>query len=963
MTSFTRIFISAATREYGEFRRALAATLHKHGYNVEEQLDFANSPDATPLKMARMIRHAPLVIHIAGYHPGAVPGRREVENLFDEDNPGHIPKDAFFATFPGLREEDLLAFTYTQLEALVAVHYRRDIIVYAPASARSADGKIADDFPQKRHLELLEHGHVGRPCMPVFFPDQQDPHDPKGQHALQTMVTADASRRRNDLLPPHERPRPETRYSDFFIPGTGDFIGRKTELAEILRLVCQHHLVCLVGPGGSGKTWLANQVVYLAENEFPDGSWVAELAGLDASDTTEEPLKSDLDIRLEAHVKKELHLSAEEAKLSLVEYLHDRQALLVLDNCEHLKEACGRLIMNLAGCKKLRILTTSTVDLCLGRAKYRHVAPMGLPPPGETRKEEVAKADAVQLLLSLAHGRGLMLTDENAGIVARICHLLEGMPLALKIVAYKCGGSSVSLLKNIAASMEEIIYSAEDPHECLRHRRIAAVIEWGFRLLSAKQKALLPLLSGFRDGFSTPAAWQVCGAHAGGISRIELEEIMTELVERSMVEARDLPLEEDETGRRHRLLEPIRLFCARLLQADPTLIRALAENHRDWCVQFLQQRARVMENGGGNQVAAAKQIALEHDNLRSAMNWCCNHKDSANGLRLAVGIWRFWEVRGFYEDGRKEIEALIAANPAGENEKLVAEAHTAVGMLAYRQANYAVAEPAYLKALAMEEDFPERNRLRICMCRSDIANFYSMTGRLEEALKMHWESLEEAIALNSKRQMAISRNNWASIALGLGHLHQADMIEDFLVKSENGFRDEGCTTDMGYPMGHQGWLAFYRGRFAAAVGHFQRVYENRVKINSIPGKFQAREGFVWAQVYNGDLDGARASLLECLELRPVIKSIRVDAQALECAALFLLRTGRTEQALMCLGASTRLRECIGSPRAKHYAAEVARWEAEARQLLPEAEEAVAFQTGRSEELSILFRKVEGWLAE
>jgi tetratricopeptide (TPR) repeat protein len=187
------------------------------------------------------------------------------------------------------------------------------------------------------------------------------------------------------------------------------------------------------------------------------------------------------------------------------------------------------------------------------------------------------------------------------------------------------------------------------------------------------------------------------------------------------------------------------------------------------------------------------------------------------------------------------------------------------------------------------------------------------------------------------------------------------VIEDYLVKSEDAFRDADCKTDIGYPMERQGWLAFFKGHYETAVKHFERAYENKTEIKSTPGKFQVRQSSVWALLYHGDIEGARVHLLECLELRPVLKSTGADTETLECAALYALKTGRPEDALVCLGAAFQQREKARNPRAKLYAAEVNKWETEARQQLTEDDASLAYQTGKSENLEKLFRKVEDWL--
>ncbi len=931
MSQAYRVFLSAATTELGRVRGKVAEALRGLYVVVDEQKTFVNSPADTLRMLANKIRQASLVIHIAGKNPGSAAPATSVDDLFNKKNEGHVPLRSFLRRFVGLGKDDLTGITYTQWEALLAVYYDVPMIVYAPASASDGSNGIAESFPQKAHLDRLAKGVVGRKYRPNFYKSLKD----FGITVIRDTVAP--------LLPASVSPpaRPKPLFSEFFEPDA--FIGRDEELEHVADLVRRHRVVNLVGPGGSGKTWLANKVVSQVQDEFPDGSWVVELAGV------ENPGE------IERAVGLALKIGEKDGKLSLAEYFASREALLVLDNCERLKQGCAEVIRSLAGCAKLRIITTSTIDLGLGHAKTWHVHPLHVPAKGESRMEEVEKADAVKLLLAHADGRGLQLTDQNAAQVAEICRLLEGMPLALKIVAKRCTSSSVRQLDEVVASMEEVMEDApySDDHE--RHKTVTAVVDWSYKLLTTDLQEMMVRLCIFRDGFSAEAAREVCAGPAatGG----QVTSTLRQLADHCMIETRDIPPDEDESGRRYRLLEPIRLYCAGKLNADPSAAQKLAEKHRDWCVRFLQGRARIMEDGG-NQLAVSKQIFVEHDNIRAAMNWCREHQDFANGLQLAVNIWRFWEVRGFHMDGRREIEALIEANPPGTNERLVARAYTAAGMLAYRQGKFREAGAAFDKALAMEAGFAEPDRLRLCMCRTDVANVLSRTGRLEESLNLHRETLVEAEAIANTRQLAIARFNCAALLLGLGRVDDADEIEDLLKKSEDGFRRAGCLTDVGYPMAHLGWLAFFKGSYEKATKAFLNAYENRVSIGSKAGMLQALEGGIWSLLSHGDIEGGRIRLQECLKLRPALKADTANAEVLECAALFALKAGRAEDALTCLAAAAGRRQVAGNPRSNMYANQLKKWEAEARQQLSEDDADFAFKKGRDADVENLFRNVE-----
>jgi len=925
-----RIFISVANLEHATLRSTLRDLLTRAGFDIVVQPDFPHSAADTVRKLDDLLAkpRCDLVLHLVGREAGSRANGSAVSDFF-----AHTDRESFLAHEPVAPARrplgDYSSLTYFQWEPWLALNRKIDVLVYAIGDVK------AIDFPQRSHLNALEMARCHA------YPLDDDDSKRCGQIVVDVLrhFRNISDKKIHRSLTLNKEPRPKSTFSEYFEPDC--FIGREEELTRVSVLVGKHRVVNLVGPGGSGKTWFANKVVHLLQEKFPDGSWVVELAGVENS------------VEIEAQVR--LALGLKDEKQTLSQFFTNRQALLVLDNCERLKEGCAALIKNLMSCEFLRILTTSTIDLSLGHAKTHYVHPLQLPEKGATTKAIVGIADAVKLLLAHAESRGLQLTDDNAEHIAEICRVLDGMPLALKIVAARCDSNSPSQLQEIVASVEDIINDTPYSDDCERHRSVSAVVEWSYKILPDDLRELLLDVSIFRDGFSTDAVMAVCARPSSAPSAVA--RALRQLVDHSMIETRDIPEDEDKSGRRYRLLEPIRLFCAGKLKGNPAKAQSLAEKHRDWCVQFLHQRAEIMESGG-DQIAVSKQIFVEHDNLRGAMNWCRDHDDSANGLRLAVNIWRFWEVRGFHTEGRREIEALIDATPPGENQRLVALAHSAAGMLAYRQGKHSEAEIAFEKAFDMEKQFAVKDYARLCMCKTDIANVLSRKGRRSESQTLHWETLKEAEALGNPRLLAVARCNCASIALGSGHLDQAGEIEELLIRSEEGFRQARCHTDVGYPITLRGWLAFFLGDFAKAATAFQGAYTNRVGLNSEPGMFQALEGSVWSLLSLGDLNTAVPKLQECLALRRRLESDSVNAQTLECVALCALKTGRPADALTYLAAAAQLRAEAESARSSQFAAILQQWEAEARLRLSEDLCTFAWNIGRDESVDRLLLRAD-----
>ena len=156
----------------------------------------------------------------------------------------------------------------------------------------------------------------------------------------------------------------------------------------------------------------------------------------------------------------------------------------------------------------------------------------------------------------------------------------------------------------------------------------------------------------------------------------------------------------------------------------------------------------------------------------------------------------------------------------------------------------------------------------------------------------------------------------------------------------------------------QGWLAFSQSNFAKAATVFQKAYEDRKGIDSEPGMFQALEGVVWSLLSLGDAEGAKPKLQECLLLRPDLNSDTVTAQTLECVALFSLKTGRPDNALMYLAAADRLREVVKSSRSVQFAGFLKKWKTEAEEALSPDDSSSAWKQGRDENLENLLRRAD-----
>jgi non-specific serine/threonine protein kinase len=443
------------------------------------------------------------------------------------------------------------------------------------------------------------------------------------------------------------------------------FIGRSHEIAEIERVCSSARLVTLTGAGGCGKTRLALKVATNLSDRCSDGVWIVDLAPLSEPTLVTQTVASVLDVR------EGQHRSLIEA---LSDYLRPRQLLLLLDNCEHLIAPCAPLVETLLrAAPTLHILVTSREALGVdGEAVWR-VPSLSLPdraqPPAA---ETVSQYEAVRLFVDRARlvQPAFAVTESNAKTVTEICRRLDGIPLAIEL-----GAARLKVL-----SVEQIHARLEDRFRLLtggsrtalaRQRTLEAAMTWSYELLSDVERRLLCRLSVFPGGWTLEAAEDVCAGD--GIDTRDIVDLLSHLVDKSLV-----IVDDSATGdRRYRFLETVRQYGReRLLQSSE------AAGWRDRHLTFFFQLARRAEPElrAADQAAWLNRLQLDHDNLRSALEWClASSERGTQALELASALFWFWTKRGYFSEGQQWLERALAgvgeASPALRAKALIGLSH------------------------------------------------------------------------------------------------------------------------------------------------------------------------------------------------------------------------------------------------------------------------------------------------
>ena len=461
------------------------------------------------------------------------------------------------------------------------------------------------------------------------------------------------------------------------------FVGRRAELAEVRRLLSGSRVVTLVGPGGVGKTRLAVRAAADLHRSFPDGAALADLTAVSDPALVAQQVAAALDVR---------DTSGRWLPAALTDVVGDRALLLVLDNCEHLRDPSAVLVDTLvAACPRLRVLATSRVPLDVAGEALLAVPPLAVPPAGASG--EPATSDAVQLLTerAAAAAPGLVLTPADAADVAELCRRLDGIPLAIELAAGRLRTlTPAGLVARLDDSLGLLRRSGTATAE--RHRTLRATMERSSDLLGDRERLLWRRAAVFAGEFDLVAAEKVCSG--GGLPVGEVVDALTGLVEASV-----LDVVRDAAGPRFRMLQTVRAFGRELL-AGFGEAAAVQGRHREWCAGLVAAAAR--DFLGPGQVAAFDRLTAVHADLGAALERCLGTPgERAAGLAMAADLWLWWEARGHLGEGRRWLDLLLDAVP--EPSAVRASGLAVAGYLALVATDPDTAGPLLAEARAMAE--------------------------------------------------------------------------------------------------------------------------------------------------------------------------------------------------------------------------------------------------------------------
>jgi predicted ATPase/DNA-binding SARP family transcriptional activator len=679
-------------------------------------------------------------------------------------------------------------------------------------------------------------------------------------------------------------------------------IGREKEVHETGTCLQQGRLVTLTGPGGVGKTRLAIATAHAFAEEFAARAVFVDLSPLSDGGLVPQAVAAALDIREEPG-RPLLH--------TLLDRLQSQALLLVMDNCEHLIEACAQLIGTaLPACAWLRVLATSRQPLGLTGEQILRVPSLSLPTSLELPS---GKSDLTPLLMEyeairLFVDRALLarstfcLNRENAPFVAQICLRLDGIPLALELAAARLRGLPV---EQIAQRLDDRFHllKGKDRTALPRHQTLQAAIDWSYDLLTEPERALLLRLSAFAGGSTLEEAQAVCAGE--GVAEEAVLDLLCDLVDQSLVY-----VEESAGAARYRLLETTRQYAWERLTAEGEAPR-WRHRHADYFLQLAEKAEDALQ--GPEQTKWLDRLQATYDNLRAALDWLtdASSRDSEErGLRLAGALIGFWAIRGPVNEGPRWLEKALAGGTA----RTAARAAALVGLSRLRPGWAGPERRRSLleEGLAIYEEIG--NPLGIAETLRYLSSALEAQGDYGGARTLMERSLTLYRQSGNDHGVARVLNLIGKITFTLGDYAEA---RDLLERSLTIAQETDNKLDTLGPLNNLGLVAYVQGDYRAA----RRFHEACLAINR---ELESKAGIAWSLCNLGETTFTAGDPVEARDFYTQSLALFVQLEHQlgipECVRGLALVAGaqydsmtHVRRAVRLFGAAQALRETLGAP--------------------------------------------------
>jgi predicted ATPase/DNA-binding SARP family transcriptional activator/DNA-binding NarL/FixJ family response regulator len=647
------------------------------------------------------------------------------------------------------------------------------------------------------------------------------------------------------------------------------FIGRETELAQLESYLDDStcRLLTLIGPGGVGKTRLAYQVAASKAGDFASGVCLVPLSGIASSQHVLSTLARSLAFEFYGNT---------DQKAQVFDYLREKSLLLVMDNCEHILEGIEVLGEILAAAPRVKILATSRERLNL---QGEWLFPVhGLPFPQNESESDAHTYSAMQLFVQSARrGRpGFHLEDVTD--VARICRLVEGLPLAIEFAASWVHQMPVArIAAHIERDLDFLATNLRDVPE--RHRSTRALFEHSWRLLSNDEQAVLRKLSVFRGSFDAAAAEYIGGASLHTLSA---------LTEKSLVRA--------SPGGRYDLHELLRQFAEEKLR-DAGEVAATQDHHLDYFVTWAEeanQRLRGLE-----QMIWYRRIETEHDNLQAALQWGTSEQHSETSLRLAVALWAFWFRRGYWREGIEWLKVGIERTEGVTATRAYAMSYAATQLAL---SGSAMAGSYLNEGLRMGEKLGLHDLVAV-----SYVSISSTEADYEKATKLFEQALSILRQANDRFTLTIALFLYGDRARAQGDLKRAETLYRESLSIAQADQNRLLMTTH---LGNLGRLVVYREDYEGAAALLQQAVAIARELGSRAGVADWLVYLGTLELYRGNYRTAEQDLEETLALYRDLGNQMGIAHVYHCLANLALHQGDYDRAAKLVSDSLSMAQSL-----------------------------------------------------
>src|SRR5215216_2897748 len=678
------------------------------------------------------------------------------------------------------------------------------------------------------------------------------------------------------------------------------FIGRERELAEVQQTLSTHRLVTLTGSGGAGKSRLSLQVGMECLPEFPDGVWLVELAPVTDPALVLQTLLSTFNLREDRH-RRLLDV--------LIDFLRAKTLLLILDNCEHLIEACAQISDSLLqGCPKLRILASSREALGItGEVAYR-VPSLSAPNPESLPPlEQLEKADSIRLFIERAATAkpGFTLTDVNAFSLAQICYRLDGIPLAIELAAARV---KVLTPEQIAARLDDRfrLLTGGSRTALPRQQTLRAMIDWSYSLLSEEEKTLFRRLAVFVGGWTLDAAESVCGEKK---TEFDILDLLTRLMDKSLVF-----LEESVGDMRYHRLETIRQY-SREKFFETNEVEETRDRHLDFIVRFVELADEKLK--GRDQVLWQKRMSAEQDNIRAALEWGVS-RSPYKALRIVGAANLFLTAAGFSAEGfrwtQKALEQVqqnpfIRGTTAEERQIARAKALRGLTRLYLSLGDNAKAKRTAEESVAIYRRSKDRRGLSFALVV--LAYPLEFLGERDRAEAILRESYSMARAENDAYGICRSLNVLARVIITLHD--DLDSAQNYIEESLRLAQKAGLRSQEAQAYEVAATIAIHRNNYDKAREYFQESILIYQEIEASFNVILEKSNLAHMERKLGNYESALELYRETIAAFRHMGQMGAVCHQLECFGFIALAQNQNERALHLFAAANTLRTKDATP--------------------------------------------------